>query len=103
MDIIHLKSVGCLAAWLPGSVRYDLVLYPWGVMGMMLLPYVTGGASSVNGAFLELAAIGGLVLAAVVKWGLKRAWHRLDRAAGAPPRRPGVRSPLSKCRTLPVR
>ena len=48
-----------------------LVLYPWGVMGMMLLPYVSGGAS---GALLELAAIGGLVLARAVKWGLGRAW-----------------------------
>ena len=71
--------MGCLAAWLPGSVRYDPVLYPWGVMGVMLLPYVSGGAS---GDLLELAVIGGLVLAAVVKWGLKRAWHRLTGPRG---------------------
>jgi len=47
-----------------------------------LLPYVAAGPGGVNGALLELAAIGGVVLADVVKWGLKRAWRRLSTPRG---------------------
>jgi hypothetical protein len=45
---------------------------------VVLLPYVTGGASGAGGGLAELGVIGGLVLAAVVKWGLKFAWRRLS-------------------------
>lgn len=75
---------------------------------VVLLPYIAGSSGGASGVALELGMVGGLVLAAIVKWGLRFAWKRLSaprgRHRGGPaPRRPGVRSPLSKCRTLPVR
>lgn len=41
---------------------------------MVLLPYVVGNPGGVSGGALELGMAGGLMLAAVVKWGLGRAW-----------------------------
>jgi hypothetical protein len=44
---------------------------------MRLLPYVAG-----PGGALELGVVGGLVLAAAVKWGLRRTWRRLTAPRG---------------------
>ena len=41
---------------------------------MTLLPYVTGVSGGVSAPSLELGMVGGLALAAIVKWGLGRAW-----------------------------
>jgi hypothetical protein len=50
-----------------------------GMRGMVLLPYVTGGA---GGGLVELGVAGGLVLAASVKWGLKFTWRRMSAPRG---------------------
>lgn len=48
---------------------------------MTLLPYVTGNAGGASAGLLELGVAGGLVLAAVAKWGLGRAWPGVFRKA----------------------
>jgi hypothetical protein len=53
---------------------------------VILLPYVAGSSGGVSGGLLYLGMVGGLVLAAVVKSGLRLAWRR----ATAKGKRPGV-------------
>jgi hypothetical protein len=47
-----------------------------------LLPYVTGNAGGASAGLLELGVVGGLVLAGVVKSGLKYGRRRLTAPAG---------------------
>lgn len=53
---------------------------------MILLPYVVGNQGGASGALAELGITGGLVLGAVVKWGLRLGW----RCYTAKGKRPGA-------------
>lgn len=49
---------------------------------MRLLPYVAGGQGGMSGGLLEVAVIVGLVLAGVVKLGLRHGWRHLTAPKG---------------------
>jgi hypothetical protein len=49
---------------------------------MILLPYVHAASGGVSSTLVEAGVAGGLVLAAVVKSGLRRAWRRLAAPKG---------------------
>lgn len=49
---------------------------------MQLLPYIAGGSGGLGEALTEAGMIGGLVLAGLVKWGLRYSWRRVTAPRG---------------------
>jgi hypothetical protein len=52
---------------------------------VILLPYIAGNSGGVSGGMLEIGVLGGLVLAAIVKSGLRYGWRRLGSPKGKCP------------------
>jgi hypothetical protein len=52
---------------------------------VVLLPYVAGNSGGASGGLVELGVIGGVVLAAAVKSGLRYGWRPLGSPKGKAP------------------